>query len=138
MTRKTTLLVVDNHPEFAEKVRSFLTPQFEVLRTVYDGQSALDAARELRPDVVLLDIEMPGLNGFQAARLLRADGSPSKIIFLTMHNDPDYVNSAVQIGAEGFVFKSSVSSDLVHAIEEVIANRTFISRPGLQRQMPSQ
>lgn len=136
MGRKTTVLLVDDHPEFAMKIRDLLSPQFEVVGVSHDGNSALDAVRELLPDVVLLDIEMPGLSGIEVARLIRSSLLPSKIVFLTTYSDADYVRFALQAGAQGYVFKSSLNCDLIRALQEVIAGRTFVSRSQPDQEVP--
>jgi DNA-binding NarL/FixJ family response regulator len=98
-----------------------------VVNRVGDGKSLLDEAVRLQPEVVVLDISMPVLNGLQAALELRRTGSKAKIVFLTVHEDPDYVRGAFAAGAQGYVVKSRLASDLPLAIREALAGRHFVS-----------
>ena len=124
---RSRVLLADDHPAMLSKVRSWLEKDFEVVGAVEDGQALLSAAAELQPDVVILDITMPGLNGIEAAKQLRQAGSTAKIIFLTVHEDPDFRAAALFSGALGYVLKSRLTLDLIPAIHEVIANNSFIS-----------
>ena len=121
------VLLADDHPVILSKVRRWLLTEFEVVGTVEDGQALLSAAAELKPDVVILDITMPGINGIEAAKQLRQAGSPTKIIFLSIHSDPDFQSEALATGALGYVLKSRFSLDLIPAIHEALADRTFVS-----------
>src|SRR4030095_7484924 len=104
-----------------------LEGHFHVVEAVGDGQALLDQAARLDPDIVVLDISMPVLNGIEAARRLRAAGSPARIILLTMHADPDFVRAALATGARGYVVKSRLVSDLLLSIREALAGRRFVS-----------
>jgi DNA-binding NarL/FixJ family response regulator len=126
MTRASVLLA-DDHREFLGVVARHLEPYFDVIRTVGNGQAMLDEAVRLEPDVVVLDISMPGLNGIEAARKLRAMGSRAKIVFLTVHADPDYVRAALGAGAVGYVLKSELASDLLPCLRAGEAVRPFVS-----------
>ena len=121
------ILIADDHPEVLKKVTRWLAPEFDVVGTVTDGQALLPAVAELQPGVVILDITMPGINGIEAARQLKQAGSTAKLIFLTIHEDPDFLAEALSAGAHGYVVKSRVASDLIHAIHEALANRIFVS-----------
>jgi DNA-binding NarL/FixJ family response regulator len=110
-------------------VESLLVPACEVVGSVSDGQSLLDAARRLKPDVIVTDITMPILSGIEASRLLRDSGSAAKIIFLTVHSDVDFVQTCLAIGASGYVLKPRIINDLLYAIQEALVGRTFISPP---------
>ena len=103
---------------------------FEVVQAVENGKMLLEAESKHKPDVCLLDVSMPVLNGIETALQLRQHGCRAKIIFLTIIEDPDYVQAALEIGASGFVIKHNLDADLYTAIKEVIAGRTFIS-PGI-------
>ena len=106
-----------------------LETDFDVVGIVRDGESALQAARELDPDVLVLDISMQGMNGIEVARRQKeAGGSKTSIVFLTVHEDPDYVHAALEAGALGYVIKPRLASDLVVAIREAHAGRSFISK----------
>jgi DNA-binding NarL/FixJ family response regulator len=101
---------------------------------VANGQAAVEAALELPPDLIVLDILMPVLDGIQVVRQLRAAGSSCRVLMLTGLEDKDFASAALEAGANGFVFKSRMGIDLLHAIEEVLEGRTFVSsarlRPG--------
>ena len=121
------VLLADDHPVILSKVRQWLLTEFEIVGAVKDGQALISAAAELKPDVVILDITMPGINGIEAAKQLRQAGLPAKIIFLSIHSDPDFQSEALATGALGYVLKSRLSLDLIPAIHEALADRTFVS-----------
>jgi DNA-binding NarL/FixJ family response regulator len=127
-----TILLADDHARFREEVRKLL-PEFEVVGAVSNGSDALAEAARLRPDILVLDIEMPELGGVQVARALCSKGAACKIVMLTMHEDDDYIQSAIQAGASGYVFKSRVRSDLLFALQEVQEGRSFISPQSVRR-----
>jgi DNA-binding NarL/FixJ family response regulator len=112
---------------FAEGLRSLLCDEFELLGTVANGRELVEFAFELKPDVILVDISMPVLNGFDAVRELRKRGSASRIIFLTMHNDATFVAEALRCGASGYVLKQAAGEELVNAIREVAQGNNYIS-----------
>ena len=124
---KVRVLIADDHQIVAEGLRSLLEPEFELVATVADGRAMLAAARELRPDVVVLDITMPGLNGIEAAAQLRASGSTAKVIFLTMHREATYAARALDAGAAGFALKHAAATELVTAIREAVEGRTYVT-----------
>ncbi len=92
-----------------------------------DGRQALDAAKHLKPDVLVLDVSMPVMNGFETARSLQELGVKTRIVFLTVHDDPDFAREALEAGALGYVIKPRIVSDLVAAINEAHAGRSFVS-----------
>src|SRR5262249_43352551 len=110
-----------------ERVVHLLAREFEVLDALEDGRAIVEAAARLKPDICLLDISMPVLNGIEAANQLKADGSTAKIIFLTIHEDPDFLQAALNAGASGYVVKRRLASDLRAAVREVLSGGTFIS-----------
>jgi DNA-binding NarL/FixJ family response regulator len=110
-----------------ERAARLLEPEFEVIGAVGDGCALLEAAAQMKPDVCVIDISMPVLSGIRAATQLKETGSTAKIIFLTVHEDPDFVQAALDAGASGYVLKSRMASDLRNAIKGVIAGRLFIS-----------
>ena len=124
---RKSVLLADDHEDFLAAAVRHLEPHFDVLKAVADGQALLDQAARLEPDIVVLDISMPLLNGIEAARRLKAAGSTAKIVFLTMHADPDYVRAALATGALGYVIKSRLASDLLPSIREALAGRPFVS-----------
>jgi DNA-binding NarL/FixJ family response regulator len=130
------VLLADDHPGFPGLVASLLESSFEVVGKVVDGRSLFEAAMELQPDVIITDISMPVLNGLEAADLLRKSGSAAKIIFLSVHSDPDFVQAGLSAGASGYVVKPRVGTELVLAIREALAGKIFVS-PGLSRENSS-
>jgi DNA-binding NarL/FixJ family response regulator len=125
--KRARLLLADDHEEFLAVEARLLEPEFEVIATARDGQAALEETARLGPDALILDISMPVLGGFEAARLLRAAGSCVKIVFLTVHGDPDYVRAGLAVGVSGYVVKSRLASDLVPALRAALAGQTFVS-----------
>jgi DNA-binding NarL/FixJ family response regulator len=124
---RARILLADDHIEVRKRIEHQLAHEFEVLDSVENGGALLAAAERLQPDVCLLDISMPGLNGIQTAIRLKENGSKAKIVFLTMHDDPDFLRAALKAGGSGYVLKERMVSDLGPAIEEAIAGRIFIS-----------
>jgi DNA-binding NarL/FixJ family response regulator len=120
-------LLADDHKEMRDNVVRLLEREFEILDPVEDGRALLEAASKLKPDVCLLDISMPIVNGIEAATKLRERGATAKIIFLTIHEDPDFVQAALKTGASGYVVKRQMGSDLCTAVKEALAGRIFIS-----------
>ncbi len=125
--KRPRLLLADDHTLVLEGLRKLLEPVFELVETVEDGRALLRAAQKLRPDVILLDISMPLLNGIDAARQLRKTLPDCKLIFLTMHADPAYVTEAFRAGAAGYLLKRSAASELVNAIHEVMRGRYYVT-----------
>lgn len=121
------VLLADDHRVVAEGLRGLLDPHFEVVGVVSDGRELVAAAKTLDPDVVVLDISMPSLNGIEAARELRDAGLRTKVVFLTMHREVTYAARAMEAGASGFVLKHSAPSELVTAIREALRGGTFIT-----------
>jgi DNA-binding NarL/FixJ family response regulator len=119
--------MADDHEAFLAAAVRLLEPEFHVVGAVGDGQALLDAAARLSPDVVVLDVSMPLLNGIEAARRLRNAGTPARVVFLTAYADPGFVWAALEAGAHGYVVKSRVASDLPLALREVLAGRPFVS-----------
>ncbi|MBV9959002.1 MAG: response regulator transcription factor [Acidobacteria bacterium] len=110
-----------------DRVIRMLRQEFEMLEPVQDGRALLEAASKLQPDVCLMDISMPIINGIEAAARLKESGSKAKIIFLTIHEDQDFLVAALKAGASGYVVKPRMASDLRDAVKEVLAGRTYIS-----------
>ena len=110
-----------------DAVLEILKPEFDVVGTVSDGHSLILALELLGPDVLILDISMPILNGIDAARLLKESGMSAKIVFLTVHEDRDFVRDSLAAGALGYVIKPRFQTDLPMAICEAIVGRVFIS-----------
>jgi DNA-binding NarL/FixJ family response regulator len=110
-------------------VECLLAPTYEVVESVPDGRSLVEAAKRLKPDLIVTDISMPFLSGIEASNQLSASGSAAKVIFLTVHSDDDFVQTCLAAGAAGYVLKSRIMSDLLHAVQEALAGRIFISPP---------
>ena len=124
---KVRILVADDHAGFRELVEDMLEPSFEVIGTVGDGKALLEKARRLQPDVIITDISMPVLDGIEAAKQLKESGSRAKVIFLTVHSDPDFVRACLNVGASGYIVKLRMDSDLLPAVREALAGRIFLS-----------
>jgi len=122
-----TVLIADDHAIVAEGLRLLLKGHCELVGTVGDGPSLVAAALELRPDIVVADISMPGFDGIEAVRRLRAQGLTSKVIMLTMYADIDVAEEAMASGANGYVIKHSAGEELLTAIREVSEGRTFMT-----------
>ena len=127
---RARVILADDHAEFLAAAAQLLEPEFEVIKTVSNGQAAVEEATRLEPDLLVLDIGMPALNGIEAARKLKADGSHAKIVFLTVHHDGDYVRAAQAASGLGYVVKPRLASDLKTALREALAGRSFVS-PGI-------
>jgi DNA-binding NarL/FixJ family response regulator len=124
---KIRVVLADDHPELIAKIRQTLGEGFEVIKTVEDGNQAVHAVLTLDPDVLVTDISMPRLDGLQAARRIQSSNSRTKIIFLTIHEDRDFLAAALSAGAAGYVTKDRLSPDLVLAIHEALKGHTFVS-----------
>ena len=124
---RARILLADDHVELLSMAERMVEtdPAFEVVETFTNGQAVVDQAARLQPDVAVLDITMPGLNGIEVARqLVKLD---VKVVFLTVHDDPDYLRSALSTGAIGYVVKDRLATDLVPALRDALAGRQFIS-----------
>jgi DNA-binding NarL/FixJ family response regulator len=114
--KKTRVLLADDHRIFLAGLQKLLESDFDVVGAVGDGRAMCEAALRLKPDVIVTDISMPSLNGIDAVRSLMADNCPAKVIFLSMHSDPVYVQEALRTGAVGYVLKRDAPDQLVAAI----------------------
>src|SRR5215211_4726006 len=121
------LLLADDHMLFAEGLQSLLHDEFELLGTVGNGRDLVEMTLRLEPDVILVDISMPVLNGFDAVRRIRKSSSETRIIFLTMHDDATLLSEAFRCGASGYVLKQAAGEELVNAIREVANGSTYVS-----------
>ena len=121
------LLLADDHRLVLEGLSKLLEPEFELVGAVEDGRALLASAAELKPDVVLLDISMPLLNGMDAARELHRQQPGTRIVFVTMREDAAYVSEAFRTGASAYVLKSAAASELIEAVKMALRGRTYVS-----------
>ncbi len=126
MTRPRVLLA-DDHQMLADALRGVVEPRCEVVGTVSDGRALLEAAERLQPDLVVLDIGMPQLNGFDAGRKLKQTLPNVKLIFMTMHEDPYLVGKAFRAGASAFLLKEAAASELTEAIDQVLKGGSYVT-----------
>jgi DNA-binding NarL/FixJ family response regulator len=124
---KATVLLADDHKIVAEGLKSFLESEFEIIGVVENGRELLEKTQQLHPDVIVVDVSMPLLNGIDAVREIKKTGSDTKVVFLTMHRDAMYAKEAFEIGASGFVLKHAAPSELITAIQEALKGNTYIS-----------
>ena len=125
--KKTTVLLADDHRIVLEGLKGLLADEFEVVGTVEDGRALLGQVQQLHPDVIVVDVAMPLLNGIDAVKQIKKSGLDTKVVFLTMHHDAMYAKEAFEAGALGFVLKHSAPSELTRAIHEALKGNTYIS-----------
>jgi DNA-binding NarL/FixJ family response regulator len=124
---RARILLADDHKEIRDRAVRLLEPEFEVVGMVADGNALLKASVQMKPDVCVIDISMPQLNGIEAAIRLRETGSEARIVFLTVNEDSDFVRAALRTGALGYVVKSRMASDLCAAVNGAISGHLFVS-----------
>jgi DNA-binding NarL/FixJ family response regulator len=127
MTSRTRVLVADDHPAMLQSLVRLLSKDFEVVASVADGLAVVDTAGRLEPDLLVLDIAMPGLNGIAAATRLKESGSTAKVVFVTNLHDREFVQGSLALGEVGFVVKDRLVADLLPAIRKVLAGQSFVS-----------
>src|SRR5690242_196440 len=125
---KPRILLADDHMLILDGLRNLLERHYDLVGTVQDGQSVVNAALRLQPDLVLMDVAMPVLNGLQAGHRLREQLPTIKLLYVSMYGDPPYVEEALRIGASGYVLKRSGWEELSRAIEAVLAGKPYVSR----------
>src|SRR6201997_5266389 len=128
------VMLADGHTILVEAFRNLLEPQYEVVGTVADGRSLLEAAPQLRPDVIVVDIGMPLMNGLEAGLRLKKLMPSVKLIFLTMNEDPDLAVEAMRGGASGYLLKSSAASELIRAVQMALKSKSYVT-PQIARGM---
>jgi DNA-binding NarL/FixJ family response regulator len=126
---RARILVADDHEEIRNTIVRLLKRQFEVLAAVGDGPAFLEAVARLKPDVCVLDISMPDMSGIEVAYRIKQSDSQIRIVFLTLHDDFDFKTAALATGAEAYVTKARMGGDLLFAVREVLAGRTFCQLP---------
>jgi len=127
-TDHARVLLVDDNQEILDRAAAILSSACAVVGAVKDGPSALEAVKALRPDVVVLDISMPGMSGLEVAGRLRRAGSTVPIVFLTIHDDEELVEAAQAAGGIGYVAKTMLPFDLPFAVNEACAGRRYVSQ----------
>ena len=127
LAQKARVLLADDHAALLAQSANLLMGEFDIVGFTANGLDLVKAALRLDPDAVVLDITMPGLDGMEAARRLQAAGCRAKLVFLTVHEDPDYLHAALEAGAMACVVKSRMARDLVNTVHETLAGRRFIS-----------
>jgi DNA-binding NarL/FixJ family response regulator len=136
-TVRARVVLADDHTLVVEGISKLLEEHFDLVGTAPDGRAALEAASTLRPDVMLLDVSMPLLNGVDAAREIRKLSPATKLVMLTMHADPMYAIESFRAGCSAYLLKRSAASELVFAIDEVLAGRRYIT-PALAKHLPAE
>ena len=124
------VLIVDDNEAILARASAMLSTACLVVGTAKEGRTALDSAAALQPDVIVLDISMPDMSGLEVAAALRAAGSTAAVVFLTVHDEPDFVEAAQSAGALGYVVKPRLASDLLRAVREAREGRMFVSERG--------
>lgn len=136
MTPRPTVLIADDHPLVCDGLKSMLEPHYTVVAMVHDGNDVIASAQRHRPDLVLIDLALPGQNGLALTRLLKGmDGAP-RVVVVTMHSERVYVDEALHAGADGYLLKTARASELRGALQEILAGRQYIS-PDLRQSRPS-
>jgi DNA-binding NarL/FixJ family response regulator len=128
------VLLADDHPMVLEGIAKLVEEFGEVVGKVEDGRTLLDVASRLNPDVILIDISMPSLNGLESARHLRKLVPHCKIVFLTMHADSKYIAAAFEAGASGYLLKGSAGSELQQAVTTVLAGRQYVTSLSVRKE----
>lgn len=126
-TGRVRIVVADDNKQVRDKVVQLLKTDFEVVGAAKDGRAACDAVFLLKPEIVVLDISMSVMSGIEAAEEMGRRGACAKIVFLTVHEDPDFVRAALNAGASGYVIKSQMATDLTAAIDSAVKGNLFIS-----------
>jgi DNA-binding NarL/FixJ family response regulator len=122
-----SIVLVDDNSDVLDHVREMLEKDYRIVATLRDGAALLREWPRVRPDVIVLDISLGEPSGIEVARHLRDTGCTSQIVFLTVHEDPDYVKAAFGVGGSAYVVKSRLGTDLVLAIQAVLSNKLFVS-----------
>lgn len=127
VVEKPSLVLADDNQAMLSHVSDFLAKDFNIVAAVTDGESALQTYQERSPDALILDISMGKIGGLEVARLLRKKGSNAPIVFLTVHEEADFVSAALASGGSAYVVKSHMTKDLIPAIQAALSGKLFIS-----------
>ena len=125
--KRARIILADDHTMILDAIKNLLEPEFDVVGTFADGHTLVESSLELKPNVIVLDIGMPTMNGLNAGQRLKELMPSVKLIYLTMSQDPDLAAEAFRLGASGYLIKSSAASELVHAIREVMRGGTYVT-----------
>jgi DNA-binding NarL/FixJ family response regulator len=128
MTNRSRILIADDHTLVAELCKKLLETEFDVVGIVSDGRSLLRAASELKPDVIVVDVAMPILNGLDAGQQVKQMLPSVKLVYLTMNPDPEVAAEAFARGASGYLLKTCASSEMVLAVREALRGKSYVSR----------
>lgn len=127
MLKRTRVLLADDHQMLADALKGVLEPKFEVVGTVRDGRELVEATAKLKPEVVVVDVAMPRLNGLDAARQIKQNMPEVKLIFMTMNEDPELVGEAFRAGESGFLLKQAAAFELTAAIDKVVKGGSYVT-----------
>jgi len=127
MPRRPSLLLADDHPLFLDGVRRLLESKYDVVGTVADGKALITVAQQLRPDIIVVDISMPEMNGLAAAQIIGKTLPSAKFIVLSVHSEQAYVSEAFRVGVKGYVSKRAAAAELLTAIKQVLDGRTYVT-----------
>ena len=130
MKNKVKLLIVDDHPVFRRGLREIIgeDSRFQIVGETSDGATALRLVKECKPDIAIMDIDMPQMNGLETVREIQRNEFPVKIIFLTMYKEEDMFNAAMDLGVKAYIVKDNATDEILAALEKVAINEPFISR----------
>jgi len=127
VTMRARVLLADDHALILDGIRAALQAEYEIVGLAKDGRALVEAAERLKPDVVVLDISMPLLNGFEAAKQIKKSTPHSKLIFLSQHLNPAYLKQTLRLGASGYVLKSGATEELHQAIRTALQGKVYIT-----------
>jgi len=136
MGHKPRIVLADDHPALLAEISRRLAVDFDVLRAVGEGIALVEAASELRPDVVISDINMPRMTGIEACRRILQQGFSGNAILLSVYDEPELVRTSLEAGIRGFVLKIDAAEELIAAVQIVLIGHTYLSRRVLQRMDP--
>lgn len=129
------ILLADDQEEVRRTVASMLEDEVEIVGLAENGKQVLELAIQLSPDILVLDIFMPEVNGIEAAACLKASGCPTRVLFITVHDDPEFLETAMSVGALGYVLKAHLATDLIPAIRSVMEGCIYVS-PCMHSALP--